>query len=247
MSFLLLFIIAGYRIGIEPTTVELVLNETGKHYYGFLNIYNRGETGYYVKVSHFDFGIDQMAGSSSPVPLGSTPYSMRGWLKLEPDSCYLAPMKAVKVKYILSPPANAEGNYYAMALFSTVAPDTERDRSGLDIGVNFLVTVGNKNFTKIAKIESFNFYKIKDDIEFAYKVSNIGETHIRVKTFLEIKNREGKIVKRYEPSHHTFLPPQTNRIFKFTWHKPAKGEYVAFAFITYENEYEIKETKFAVK
>uniref|UniRef100_A0A7C4XVR6 Uncharacterized protein n=1 Tax=candidate division WOR-3 bacterium TaxID=2052148 RepID=A0A7C4XVR6_UNCW3 len=247
MSLLLIFIIGGYNLGVEPPTVELVLSEPGKVYYGFLTLYNRGKSGYYVKLGHYDFGIDQNDGSPLPVPLGSTPYSMRGWLKFEPESLYLAPMKAVKVRYTLNPPSGAMGSYYGMVLVSTISPGTEQFRTGIDIGVNFLVTVGNNKLIKKAKIESFYYYKSKEDIQFAYKVSNIGETHLRIKTFLEIKDKQGKVLKRYEPSQHTFLPPQTNRLFQFTWQRPQKGEYTAFAFITYEDEYEIKETKFAVK
>jgi len=134
-----------------------------------------------------------------------------------------------------------------MLIFSTFSPGKKFLRAGIDIGVNFLVTINGKNFLKKAKIESFNFYKINDDIQFVYKISNNGDIHLRIKTFLEIKDNKGNTVKRYEPNSHIFLLPQKSRNLKFRWEKPKKGEYIAFIFIAYENEYELKEAKFIVK
>jgi hypothetical protein len=241
---LFLFTLLGLRV--YPTTVEVSFEEIGKTYKGYITVYNKGDKGVYIKVNVFDFGIDEEDGSPLPLPLNSTPYSIFNYLKLEPDSFYLEKGKEAKVKYILNSPPQP-GNYYGIVIFSTSSPNKKFFGSGIDIGVNFLITAGNKNFLKRAKIEYLETYKINDDIQIVYKVSNVGETHLRIKTFLEIKDDKGNSVKKYEPKFHTFLIPNTSRIFKFIFEKPRKGEYIAFAFITYEDEYELKEKKFFVK
>jgi len=243
----LLIILGGCNLGVEPPTIELSASESGKSYYGFFTVHNRGNEGYYVSVQYFDFGIDSLDGSPFPLPQKSTPYSISGWLTFEPTSFYLPPRKSVKINYTLTPPSGTEGSYYGMILISTITPGTRQFRTGLDIGVNFLVTIGNRDFIKKTKLDTLIVQKLDGNVQFFYRIKNIGETHCRVKTLLEIKNKQGKVIQRYEPSSHTFLPPQGKRIYKFLWEKPLKGDYVAFAFITYENGYDLKEMKFTVK
>jgi P pilus assembly chaperone PapD len=200
-------------IGIDPNTLELILDPSGETN-GVWKIVNSGEKTLSVKIEVDDW-----------LQKGIKPDT---WLKIMPMDFILAPGANNEVSYSINIGSETNDEYMSMVFFNAT-------EEGNTIGSGFSVPVyavikGKENI--IAEIKDLNItYENNTGIQGWLVIENKGNVHIRPYTNIQILNSEGKAVAYFSVPYG--LPVQVNKERKFDFSnentKLEPGKYTVMA------------------
>lgn len=192
-------------IQISPTLYELNA-EKGKTYELNLNVMNVTLGNLVYSTSVDDFGSSDETGSpqimvDSQLPESS---SIRSWLPTIP-SFLLKPRESKKISVQITIPDNAEpGGHYGVLRFSGAAPELDNTGVGLSASAGALILIRvDGEISEFASLESFNAIKNNKQssffengpIDFAVRVNNQGNVHVKPSGDIQITDMFGGLVE----------------------------------------------------
>ena len=172
--------------------------------------------------------------------LGTEPRSFVGWMTFSPERMTLEPGETREVSYEVSIPDDwsLEGSYWGVLVIEPIAseePDVTAPVEGeMSIGVNIVWRYAIQIFATIADTEilqatftSMNMEPAEGGLNATAVFQNDGNTFIRPKVWLELRNAAGEVVYTQEHKEQTVLP-ESARDFVFELRDPPveSGEYL---------------------
>lgn len=140
------------NINIDPPRAELIL-KPGEEKSGFVIIQNKDETGSLHIKAYVQDLVYLPDGSNDFLPVGSTPWSLKDYIKIGPTEFDILAGKQEMVRYVVSLPKGANGGYYGVIFFEATVPPSEFLKTGANINVRLgtimLVTVENTGVVKV--------------------------------------------------------------------------------------------------
>lgn len=182
-------------IGIEPIQVEIAVDK-GIESSGICKVINTGERPMQVVVRAEDW-----------LKLGIDPNT---WLKVEPAQFIVEPGKFTEVKYTVSAPIVASGEFMAMMFFSGIE---ENNSVGTEFGIPIYATVNGTEVINGEIIEINVNYTENDGLNGYVNIKNNGNVHIRPYTSINIINSEGNSVAYFGAQYG--LPVQVAKERKY--------------------------------
>lgn len=172
---------------VSPGVIEIAL-PAGDSYVGSFKVSNPDDKPVKVMISAEDWSSDQDGRK-----LNREDSSYLSWLKFMPQQVELEPGESREIKYAVSMPPGAKGEYSAMIYFG-YAPDPSKK------GVSITSRIGNALYVrvmgtevvlgKILDIEILGSDPLKIDII----IENMGNIHIRPKGTIKATGQEGLLL-----------------------------------------------------
>ncbi len=140
------------NINIDPPRIELSLKPEEEKS-GFVIIQNKDETGSIHIKAYIQDLVYLPDGSNDFLPVGSTPWSLKDYMKIGPTEFDILAGKQEMVRYVVSLPKEARGGYYGVVFFEATVPPSEFLKIGANINVRLgtimLVTAENTDIIKV--------------------------------------------------------------------------------------------------
>lgn len=222
----------GIGLSISPLTFELTANP-GDVLTNIVKIYNPTQNTISVKVEAEDF---KTVGETGQVivtsPEEESGYSLRKWIRVEPETFTLEPDEQKFVNFIIEVPENAEpGGKYGSILASITGVMGEGATGAAivqRVGVLLLLTVSGqvKEDLQIKEFSAPSFLEY-GPAPFLIRFENTGTVHVRPRGFVSIVNWRGKKVIDIEFSQLNVIPGAIRKI-EVKWNeKWLFGKYTA--------------------
>lgn len=160
------------KMNIDPPRVEISINP-GEEQSGYIRVLNYDEH----KSIHVKAYINDLVylpdGSNDFLPVGTTPWSVEGELKISPTEFEIAAGDEIKVRYIAEVPRDMKGGSYGVVFFEVSPPLEElKGKTGAAINIRlgsiFLITAKG---TEVRKAELQDLSVGKPDQEGIIKIS----------------------------------------------------------------------------
>ncbi len=232
------------EITISPFLQEHVVAK-GSTVSGEVEVTNNGNSQIDLQISARDF-LPGDRGEPQFVPdeeFNDVTFSLASWLSF-PDGTQvkLQPNETRAVRYLLSPPNNAEqGSHYGAILFS-MSGSSIASGVGINQSLATILIVsygearpeGNLEFSVEPKIIWWN-----EQVEFTNLFSNTGRVHVKPKGEVYISNIFGKLIASPPTNRDAAnVLPQSDRTFVTEWDPStfAFGPYKVESVITFGNQ-----------
>jgi len=186
-------------IGVEPIQVEISVDR-GIESSGICKVLNTGEKKMQVTVRTEDW-----------LKLGIDPDT---WLTIEPKQFIVEPGSVSEVKYNVSAPLIASGEFMAMIFFSGVE---ENNSVGTEFGIPIYATIKGTEVINGEIIEINANYNEKDGLNGYINIKNNGNVHIRPYTSINVINNEGNSIAYFGAQYG--LPVQVSKERKYAFTK----------------------------
>ena len=197
-----------------------------------------------------------LGGSNDFLPVGSTPWTLGGLLKIGPTEFDLGPGKQEVVRYVVSLPPDAKGGRYGVIFFEVAMPPSQFERVGaamnVRLGTILLVTVENTDIVKV-KLKGVSVAKPKVDVPLTIScvVYNEGNVLARPTGDVKLINEAKEEVAAFSINKDkSGVLPKTNRTYFAEYKDGAalkKGTYYAQVVLDYGGEaYLGGQTKFVI-
>lgn len=225
--FIFLFLFFSPSFCFATTIISPLLDfvaDTGQSQKGVVKIFNETKENLFLKASIEVFNTSGEEGSPVYLP-ESEKNDYLNWFKLEQDSILLKPNQIAIVPFEIDIPKEAlPGGYYAVIFWETMPEDNENPAQ-----LNIKSKVGTLIFLKVngdikeqAEILDFLIYPPKKyysdfPLNFAARISNSGNVHLRPTIELEIRNKFGfsKTFKMNDGGK--YILPGSVRRFELVW------------------------------
>lgn len=231
------------KMNIDPARAEISV-KPGEEKTGVITVLNYDETGSARIKAYIQDLVYLPDGSNDFLALGSTPWSLGGWIKIGPTEFDIPPGKQEAVRYIISVPKDAKGGRYGVIFFETIAPPSQAKEVGATVNVRLgailLVTVEGTKVVK-AKITGMTTGEDKEK-GFGISWTVYNDSNILVRPFGTIKIIDGakkEITAIDVNKEKSGVLPKTSRKFTVYYKdsaKLAKGEYYAQLVLDYGGE-----------
>jgi hypothetical protein len=200
-----------------------------------------------------DFWYDDKNAKSFGTP-GSSPHSAANWIQFVPENFRVEPSATVKMKAIVTPPADAKGGYYAgLFIESTPSPTNRRTKDGRALYAN--LRLGCLVLLNAAGTETYDV-RIDDlqirpptatqELVAAFVVANKSDTHILATPRLAILDKDRKLVAKAQAAEKRFLPGQKDAIDVHWGGTLPTGDYLAVLTLAFGDHLEKREIAFHV-
>lgn len=207
----------GGGIAISPLTFELTSNP-GDVLINKLKVYNSSDAVISVKMEVEDFKPVGEVGEVIVAPDEETTYSLKRWVKTEPEEFTLESKEQKFVDFIISVPQNAEpGGKYGTILVSVTGSVSADKISGAavaqKVGALVLLTVsGNVKEGLIVKDFSAPSFLEYGPVPFFSRFENIGSVHVRPRGFISITDWRGEKAADIEFAQSNVIPGTVREI-----------------------------------
>ena len=220
-----------------------------------LSVSNYGETPIDLHVQITDLWYDDKNEKVFPTP-GASPRSAANWIQFVPETFHLAGNSTQKMRAIVTPPASAEGGYYATlfvesqpALTNKVTAEGKAVYTNMRLGC--LVVLGAVGLNKYnVKIDDLRIQPPSGthDLETAVSVDNQSNTHVFAVPRLTILDEKGKFVAKAQGEEKRYLPGQKDTMTIKWSGNLAPGLYTGVLTVVYgEKRVETRQLQFRVE
>lgn len=239
-------------IGLAPA--QVVANfKPGVPFEQELTVQNYGDNSVELHVQITDFWYNDKNEKTFDTP-GSQPHSASNWIQFVPERFEVGPHASQKLKAIITPPANADGGYYAVLFVESTPIKTNKvTEDGRAVFTN--MRIGCLVLLNAAKTEKFQVtiddLKLTpptdhDDLSLRFAVHNQSNTHIFPLPRLSIFDRQHKLVAKAEGEMKRFLPGQKDSM-QVGWSGTLQsGDYTAVLTVVYGDHVETREINFQI-
>ncbi len=220
-----------------------------------LNVSNYSDAPLDLHVQITDFWYDDKNEKVFATP-GASPRSAANWIQFVPETFHLVGKGTQKMKAIVTPPANAEGGYYATlfvesqpVLTSEVTAEGRAVYTNMRLGcLVVLAAAGSDRYN--VKIDDLRIQppSATHDLEAAISVDNQSNTHIFPVPRLTILDEQGKVVAKAQGEEKRYLPGQKDTMAIKWSGNLAPGLYTGVLTVVYgEKNVETKQLRFQVE
>jgi hypothetical protein len=221
-------------LGISPPDISIQISP-GQTYQGEIFVFGSDRETTQVTIFKNDWFLTS-AGAYQFLPMGTVKRSAAPWVTIQANRLSLAPKTGQRVQYTLKVPADASGSYWTALMFSTVpaaAPGNGRFQIAMSGRVAYIMRIDvNGSAPGRGSIERFhlNWDAKQQKIVAALRVKNSGESFVRFKGRLEIRDNRGRIVNVLSFGEGLILPgsAQEFRLQEYSFHFQP-GYYVGLA------------------
>jgi len=221
---------ADLSLDVSPAKYELQVLP-GKDETIPILVRNTGDAQVHIQVSLGDFLVGR-DGNNQFLPPGKGPYSMSNWVDVNPRECDLDPQSVKQVRFTITVPNGATGEYSSLVFFTTRPP---RKPGGLAIAER----IASKLYEIIPDTARFageidDVSARPDDAGEKYLIGfhNTGNAHVYLSGRVEIKSG-GQIVDRVVMPHDMLVERNGKRLIEVVGKKLPPGSYSAVALIDY--------------
>lgn len=213
-------------LGISPPDVWLKLNPGGV-YQGQIYIMGSKEEEVAINTYLMDWSLNS-AGEYQFLPKGTLKRSASPWITFTPSQFKLLPGKGQRVNYTVKAPLDASGSYWSVLMFSTIPRPLDANAKfqiAAAARVAYIIKVDiNGSRAGKGKIERFklNYDEGVKKVAATVRIKNSGETSIRFKGRLELKDVQGRIVGAI-PFNEGIILPDLSREFVLSDQEIALG------------------------
>lgn len=160
-----------------------------------------------LRVYAADWTLDR-SGTPQFSRSGTRGDSCSGWLQINPSEVDVPAGESRQIRYTVTVPAGVQGTYHSIIMFET-APQPMQSRQGLvavdgRIGSALYVQIGPQ--VRRARITGFAVSAQKTMLT----VANTGNSHVRLKGFLQFTDSQGQMVKQTPLPSAVVLPGKDN-------------------------------------
>ena len=211
IGLLILPALARGQIAVSELSQEWVVTP-GQIYQGGIEVQNLSEEPAAVEIYQSDYCFYADGRSEYPPP-GKLPRSNAGWITLELASprITIPPKSSVTVPYTIRVPEdpNLVGTYWSVVnvRFSSPGPPMEGlvIRHVFEYGVQIVTDIGDTGRRDIRVIGS-KLIEREDGLSFQLDLENTGERWLRPIVWLEVYDKEGNFVGRFESGRLRIYP-----------------------------------------
>jgi hypothetical protein len=239
-------------IGLSPA--QLVENfKPGVPFEQELTVQNYGGDTVELHVQITDFWYNEKNEKVFDTP-GSQPRSAANWIQFVPERFQVGPHASQKLKAIITPPASANGGYYAVLFVESTPVKTNKvTDDGRTVFTN--MRIGCLVLLNAAKTEKLQV-TVGDlqltpptdhgDLMLRFTVDNQSNTHIFPVARLSIFDPQQKLAAKSESEMKRFLPGQKDSM-QVGWSGAlTPGNYTAVLTLVTGNHVETRELSFQV-
>lgn len=188
--------------------------EPGERFEGIILLKNKGEGPYEVRAYQTDY-LFSADGKSIYGDPGSTPRSNATWLSLRPNRLTIPPKETASVYYTVQVPDRTDlnGTYWSIVM---IEPMAETSLDGVEEGKVGLRTVVRYGFQIIVHIGDTGARKIRfldkqlisqdEKKTFQMDIENIGERMLAPFVWVELYNKDGMTMGRFESRKKRIYP-----------------------------------------
>lgn len=245
--------VSAQSLGLAPAQIVSDF-KPGVPFEQELSVSNSGTEAAELTVQITDFWYNQQNEKRFSAP-GTSPRSAANWIQFVPEKFVVAAGGFQKMKAIITPPADAQGGYYAV-LFVESKPvatnkqteDGRRVFANMRIGCLVLLTAKNSEQYNVA----INDLKLtppssNDGLKLTFAVDNQSNTHIFPVARLAILNPDHKLMGKAESEMKRFLPGQKDTM-KVDWNgELGSGSYTAVLSLVYGGtQVETRQVQFTI-
>lgn len=219
---LILFIILltpalAIDLGISPPDINLKINP-GEQYQGELYLFGSEKEAVQIRIYPMDWSLST-SGNYQFLAMGTLKRSAAPWISFSPKNVNLPPKRGQKVEYTIKVPQNASGSYWA-ALMAETNPTIDEASGRVQVmmagRVAYIIRIDiNGSQSGIGKIEKLrlNWNQENKRLEAYLKIKNSGDSMLRFKGKLELKDSQGKGVGTI-PFREGYILPDYTREFE---------------------------------
>lgn len=240
-------------LGISPPDIQLKINR-GEQYQGELYIYGSDSETVDVKAHPMDWSLTT-SGAYQFLPVGTVKRSASSWISFSPANFRLSPKRGQKVLYTVKVPDNVSGSYWGNIMFDT-NPTLQKGKNQFQIAVAgrlaFIIRIDiNGSPAPAGSVEklSANWNPETGKLNATFRVRNNGDSFIRFKGRLEIKDHRGQKAGEVAFKEGYILPDYTREFsLKDSDLALPPGVYVGLAIADFgERSLKAVQTTFEVK
>jgi len=183
----------------KPTRIRLTA-AAGKSVSGEIEVSNPTDSPVNMRAYVEDFILNDK-GSPAYYPKGTQKYSCSKWVEIYPEVFQMKPKDKVKVRYVVTPPADASGVYYSVIFFESYGEKTQQKgltvnvvaRIGSHITLLIEGTIQRKFSDIVLQIEKKD---PKKPLEISYSLDNTGNVDIDLSGDYNILDKQGNFYGR---------------------------------------------------
>jgi len=218
-------------------TIEKTMN-SGETYEGTIPIRNTGEAPLEVKVYQTDYAFFADGRNDYGTP-GKLPRSNAKWLRLSQEQLIIPPKARVNVGYTLKVPHDPKltGTYWSMVMVEPIAPGSREStvkrpkESRMQLsqvtryGIQIVTDIADSGTRELA-FKNPAMQKKDGKRLFTVDLENTGERWLRPQLWLELYDRQGRPVGKFDGQKWRIYPGTSART-QIDLSKVAAGQYVA--------------------
>jgi hypothetical protein len=219
-----------------------------------LSTVNNGDQPAEMTVEITDFWYNEKNEKTFTTP-GTSPRSAANWIQFVPNHFEVPAHGTQKMKAIITPPADANGGYYAV-LFVDSKPVLSFTDSKTGQGVNTNMRLGclvllSAEHTELYKIDVSNLKltppSTNQGLSASFDLLNSGNTHVFPQARLAVLDSRKKLVAKAENEQKRFLPGQKDTLHVDWAGSLPAGDYTAVLTVAYgEDRIETQQVPFHV-
>jgi hypothetical protein len=232
----------AFQFNVDPPKLSLSI-KPGEKKSGYIHITNTSKKDIiHIKAYSLDV-IYLPDGSNDFVPLSSTPWSLKDWLKINPNEFYILPNQEQIVRFQVKLPPEAKGGFYGVIFFEMNSPQpVKKEQATITIGVRIGTIVlveaaGTAEYA--AKINALDVVKKENSYEIGCTIQNSGNILIRPFGKAQILNADNNKVAAeisVNPNKEGIFP-QTSRKLTTDCKEPlGEGRYLVRVLLDYGGE-----------
>jgi hypothetical protein len=230
-------------LGLAPAQVVQTF-KPGVPFQFELTTANSGDAAVEMTVEITDFWFNPETNEKIFNAPGTSPRSAANWIQFVPEHFDVAPHASQKMKAIVTPPADAKGEYYAV-LFVKSKPQLsfEKTKDGKSVFTNMrigcLVMLSAEN-TEQFKIAVSDVKVVPPSanhaLDMSFMIENQGNTHVFPLPRLAILDSQHKLVAKSDADMKRYLPGQKDAMHVNWTGTLDPGEYTAVLTISYGDD-----------
>lgn len=190
----------------------------GEKFEGIIHLKNNGDSSCQVKIYQTDY-LFYADGKNIYGEPGSIPRSNARWISLSPVRLTVPPKETASVHYIVQVPENPDlkGSFWSMVMVEAI-PETspesiKEEKEKVKVGIQTIMRYGIQIITNIGgtgerKIRFLDKKLISQDRKrlFQFDIENIGERSLSPVVWVELYNKDGINIGRFESSRLRIYP-----------------------------------------
>lgn len=222
---------ADLALDVSPAKYELQV-PAGQSQTIPITIRNAGDAPVHVLASLSDFTVGR-DGTYAFFDAGKTPFGMGKWVTVNPREFDLEPKAFMQVRFSVSIPSSATGEYSSIVFFTT--RPTRRAGGGVSIAER----VASKLYNIVPNTERFGGEI--DDVsaradgesqKYTVGFRNTGNAHVYLNGRVEVK-KDGQTVERVAMPKEMLVERSGKRLIEAVGKKLGPGSYTAVALVDY--------------
>jgi hypothetical protein len=204
---------------------------------------NQGDDPVEMSVQITDLWYNEKNEKTFGTP-GTSPRSAANWIQFVPEHFEIPPHSTQKMRAVVTPPADAQGGYYAVLFVQSVPRVTfDKTKDGKTIFTNVrvgclvLLTAEKTEDYKVA-LSNLNMTppSTNSNMDMSFDIENDGNVHVFPVARMAVIDSKRKLVAKAESEPKRLLPGQKDSIHVGWTGNLPPGDYTAVLTLAYGND-----------